>query len=295
MDYFLTTLVKVLGRILNKFFKNNSFLENNLKSELELLDIPIVTEWDRYQNKLQAELISLHNYNSFLRLDTIRSTMHPAMYGIGYKYSKYLKAQSQKLVPDSLLIEPRLGNPLRQPNLITSSPLNIQHVYHLHEIMRFFEGSITDFDDILEFGGGYGNLCRLIHMLKFQGKYWIKDLPLCGAMQRSYLQRALSNESYSRTNFIEEFSLDQLKGKDFLYIATWSLSETEMYIRAQQEKIIKDSKLFYITFVDTWYGTSIDNLKYFQTLEASMKKTHRMSLSESTIFKNNYTFIGMKT
>ena len=52
MDYFLTTLVKVLGRILNKFFKNNSFLENNLKSELELLDIPIPLSYNWYIQKL---------------------------------------------------------------------------------------------------------------------------------------------------------------------------------------------------------------------------------------------------
>jgi hypothetical protein len=40
---------------------------------------------------------------------------------------------------------------------------------------------------IVEFGGGYGRLCQLVHDLGFRGTYVIFDLPESAVLQRFYL------------------------------------------------------------------------------------------------------------
>ena len=41
---------------------------------------------------------------------------------------------------------------------------------------------------IVEFGGGYGSMCRLLHKLGFSGQYFIYDLPEFVALQRYFLK-----------------------------------------------------------------------------------------------------------
>jgi hypothetical protein len=46
---------------------------------------------------------------------------------------------------------------------------------------------LHDADCIVEFGGGFGSMCRLIGALGFRGRYVIFDLPPVLALQRYYL------------------------------------------------------------------------------------------------------------
>jgi hypothetical protein len=45
-----------------------------------------------------------------------------------------------------------------------------------------------DTDCIIEFGGGFGSMCRLVHALGFRGQHIIFDLPPVWALQRYYLR-----------------------------------------------------------------------------------------------------------
>src|SRR5207244_11597755 len=47
---------------------------------------------------------------------------------------------------------------------------------------------VDDLACVLEFGGGYGSMCRLFHNLGFRGRYLIFDLPAFSALQRFFLR-----------------------------------------------------------------------------------------------------------
>ncbi len=68
-----------------------------------------------------------------------------------------------------------------------SSSNAIHHGYHLYRFETQTGVGIQEFGTIVEFGGGYGSLCRLAHRLGFRGKYIIFDLPEQCALQRYYL------------------------------------------------------------------------------------------------------------
>jgi hypothetical protein len=64
-------------------------------------------------------------------------------------------------------------------------------LYQGYQVCRFEDVTgtrLADVDFILEFGGGYGALCRLVHALGFRGTYVLYDFPEFAALQRFYLR-----------------------------------------------------------------------------------------------------------
>lgn len=64
-------------------------------------------------------------------------------------------------------------------------------LHQAYQVCRFEDLTrvrLSDVDFILEFGGGYGALCRLVHALGFRGTYAIYDFPEFTALQRFYLR-----------------------------------------------------------------------------------------------------------
>ena len=121
-----------------------------------------------------------------------------------------------------------------------SSGTLLHHAYHA---CRFEEATGVRLDRaslIVEFGGGYGAMCRLIHGLGFRGVYVIFDLPEFAALQRFYLRSLgvpIATEP-APTGIVTLSQLDTLRtylrgrdGRDAIFIATWSLSESPLALR----------------------------------------------------------------
>ncbi|HEU4367134.1 MAG TPA: hypothetical protein VFV05_02765 [Methylomirabilota bacterium] len=130
------------------------------------------------------------------------------------------------------LREMTLGRPRPFPRLPTTSANTLHLAYHL---CRFEEATGVRPETasfVLEFGGGYGGMCSLLHRLGFRGAYTIFDLPEVGALQRFYLRHA-------RVPVVTISALDDLRRVvaarprgPALFIATWSLGETPLALRA---------------------------------------------------------------
>src|SRR5256886_13473803 len=71
---------------------------------------------------------------------------------------------------------------------ISSSENLIHHAYHLARFEEQTHRRVDDLACVLEFGGGYGSMCRLFHNLGFRGRYLIFDLPAFSALQRFFLR-----------------------------------------------------------------------------------------------------------
>ena len=101
---------------------------------------------------------------------------------------------------------------------------------------------------ILEFGAGYGNMCRIIHNLGFAGDYTIYDMPLMCVLQRYYLGTLeIDAELHSRFDNLQS-NVQCFFPESSLFIATSSLSEAPLGIRYLIQDLVKDFKGILISY-----------------------------------------------
>ena len=123
-----------------------------------------------------------------------------------------------------------------------------------HHVLTFEEmsgKSILDYDRIVEFGAGIGEVARTIRDLGFRGQYYIYDLPEVGRISSFYTDgwvKYCANHKDIPTN-----------GKT-LFIATWSLSEVPVDFRDQVVTHFSGSD-FLVVFQNHIF--EIDNQDYF--------------------------------
>lgn len=149
--------------------------------------------------------------------------------------------------------------------------------YSLSKFISATKCNLEKLSGILEFGGGYGGMARIIHNLKFQGSYTIFDLPEFLLLQRFFLSMqnvkcALEEERSDCKAPIRLISsvqgLNQELGamEDSLaLIATWSLSEVPLDLRSEFLSAIPAPQYFLFGYQEHW--EQIDNIAYFRTLK----------------------------
>ncbi len=127
-------------------------------------------------------------------------------------------------------------------------------------------------DLILEFGGGYGSMCRLAHNLGFRGDYIIYDFPEFCALQTFFLKSiglpvCKSGSSKGIRCLSDIDVLQQLLGEhgpgftNSLFLATWSISETSLELRDSIFNLVKQFGLYLIACQNS-FG-EVDNKDYF--------------------------------
>lgn len=135
-----------------------------------------------------------------------------------------------------------------------TSMQRVQDVAHI-VICGFTPEEIRNCKSIVEIGGGYGDMCSVIHDLGFKGKYTIYDFPEVQKIQNYYLTAQDIN-----ANFVSDPK--DLEAAD-LVIATWSLSEIPIEFRDTiMEKIVSSDK-WLVMYQQKIFGT-IDNTDYFK-------------------------------
>jgi hypothetical protein len=144
--------------------------------------------WNEQRNRLR-NLLRDGDVGAFLRWAPVRRTMVKRGHGPIVHELAHLRARADWSSRwRSALRETTLGAPRPFPRYPRSSANLIHHGYHL---CRFEEDTgmpMDAMDVIVEFGGGYGRLCHLVHDLGFSGRYVIVDLPEVAALQRCYLR-----------------------------------------------------------------------------------------------------------
>lgn len=200
-----------------------------------------------------------------------------------YEELRSSEAWSAKWFP--LTRDVALGMPRTYSRDLGTSPILVQHAYHLHryEAMtgRPFEGS---HDVIFEVGGGYGSFCRLLRNAGFRGLHIILDLPPVSSIQRLYLgmlghvevpHTSVGSMPRDRFCLIDDRHLDEVytslrsSGRKIGFVATWSLSEAPMQVRERIfPRFHEICGAFLLAAQPAWEG--IDNRRYFSMLARSM-------------------------
>lgn len=231
--------------------------------------------WTRNMDRLR-ELVLNDDPRRFLRWDVVRSSMfieHPRY--IQKELNSLRKQPDWKARWREAIKESNQGHPRPYPFYPSSSGNLIHHAYHLLQFERRMQMPVQEMECILEFGGGYGSLCRLLHRLGFKGNYITFDLPPFSMLQLYFLKSVgiqaqessalssmpssvicISNPADLKTVLAERFR----KNKS-LFISTWAISETPMHIRQSFLPFINMFDFYLIAYQHRF--EEMDNIRYF--------------------------------
>ncbi len=198
--------------------------------------------------------------------------------------------------------ESQVGLPTPYPFCWSSSSNTLHLTYHLLQLKKKLQTPIESFQVVVEFGGGYGNLCRLANHHGFQGVYIIYDFPLLSALQYFYLTLNGFSVSQSVEKSAPIYCLSDWRSVDTilkrsqkadrrLFVGTWSLSEAPLADRLKAWPSLKKCTHFLIAFQRT-FG-EVDNLQYFKQLKSRLhlKKGH---ISPITHLSGSYYLFAQK-
>ena len=150
-----------------------------------------------------------------------------------------------KDVLDEVKENDKLGTPIQcsYDGVGMISPTTIRYLKNTSDIVNKFG---TSFDSIVEIGGGYGGLCKVLSSFVEFEQYLLLDLEECNMLSKKYLSHFdLPTMSYQPEEIVDvEENFD-------LLISNYALSECDretqmMYI----ERFVKKSDKFYIMHND---------------------------------------------
>jgi len=262
---------------------------------------PSETAWLSNMNRLR-ELVLNQDPREFLRWDVVSNTMFVTFARYISTELKYLKHRTDWNIRwHKVIKESSVGHPTPYIFYPASSGNLIHHAYHVAQFEEKTRVQVHELDFVLEFGGGYGSMCRLFYNLGFRGRYVIFDLPLFSALQSYYL-KTLGLPVRSRTEFVKSRTgivclsdiqylklilEDRIEAKN-IFIATWSISESPISIRETVLPLVSDFHSFLIAYQDR-FG-EVNNLAFFDKWKETIRNVAWHSLQIEHIPGNNYVF-----
>jgi hypothetical protein len=249
--------------------------------------------WETFKQTAYKYILK-NNFNNFLNWPIIQKTMfvNEANY-LNFELD-YLKKSSKKFL--KILPEDLWGTPTPSELDRSTSGNRIHHSFLIAKYEIETNHRINEFKTIFEFGGGYGSFARLIHRLNFDGIYIIFDFDIFNIIQYNYLEKFgynvyvqsdifqgngiyLFNDLSVLNKFTTNIKVD-------LFIATWSLSESDMATRNNIKNILSNSSHFLLAFQSEF--DSIDNINYFTNLlskqNVSINKLDHMGDGQNYLF-----------
>lgn len=239
---------------------------------MELETSGAASEWAQNRAALRQAVLK-RDPRKFLRWPVVTKTMY--VLDAPYVYEELHGLQADGHWPDRwapALREDAAGTPIPHREYPASSGNLIHHCHHVFRFERSTGLSIEDFSQIVEFGGGYGSMCRLVHRLGFRGRYIIVDFPEFSALQRFFLDSV----GVSRPGFDVRLvsSLDDLPAhvesdlRPSLFLSTWALSEASEEVREQVLKVVKGFDAYLLAYQMQFH--EVDNREYFGNLKADL-------------------------
>lgn len=275
---------------------NIEHLTQTFRSEINRCTAGLANaDWSEFVTRIVQESNAGRPAN-FLRWPTIQETMFVTRPPYLETELAYLRGHSLwRSVWSAAMQETRVGNPLPYWKMPRTSGSSIHHAYHLCRWHDFSRTKIEDIQSIFEFGGGYGNLCRLSRRAGFNGPYVIFDLPALGALQRFYLAATQTPGDNALISTLADGikAIETARENEAMFIATWSFSEVTLCVRTIFEPHLKQFKHILLTFQDKFAG--VDNVAYFHDLSLRLSGSHACSIQPiDHIPGNSYFFAKLR-
>lgn len=213
------------------------------------IDNFIVPFWQDYNEKLEKIFLPLPPFG-FLRNKIVTSTMFVDAGGkwLAKQLSFLEKALATKVL-QRLLEEDYVGRPIIRNSKYLTSHNSIHHLYHIIYFQNKTRTKITECDSILEWGGGYGNMAKIVKRMNNEITYTIVDTPLFCCIQWLYLSTILGRNQVNiitglkdiisprKVNILPVGLLRKQNIRADMFIATWSLSESSRFAQDYVESL----------------------------------------------------------
>jgi len=201
--------------------------------------------WSQKRQELLHE-IQTNDINNFLRWPVMTETMYVANASYSAKELESVKDTQYNLQVKASPV----GNPI-PPTVNPESCSNLIHnLYHLCTFEKFSNKSIQSFNTVIEFGGGYGCVSKIIKENNKNCNYYIFDFPEFNLIQQYY------HEQHGIYDVKYISNIDDLQSIKYdLLIATWSLSESPLSLRNDFLNKI-DVSNFLLAYQESFEGTN---------------------------------------
>ena len=142
------------------------------------------------------------------------------------------------------------------------SPTTLRYMKNTFEMSFLLDGA--EIGRVVEVGGGYGGLCRVLSKVCEFDEYVMIDLPEVSALQRKYIDQF--PDIKDKVKCIPTTDLAEIKDVD-LFISNYALSECDLKSQmAYYDMIVTNSKYVYliynlVNFNDFHYNDFIDKIK----------------------------------
>lgn len=188
------------------------------------------------------------------------------------------------------------------PDVKNAKGNSIHHAYNMAMFDTSYPVDLSKLEVIVEYGGGYGNMCQMFYQAGFKGKYIIFDLPEFSSLQQYYLKSALPTTLVVHpstsipekdavilvSSFAELAAVVSKIQKVDLCIATWSLSESSLDMREQFLKALPLVDRYLIAYQKK-FG-EMDNIAYFQKLQEQLSGYAWITVPITHLEDNYYVF-----
>jgi len=228
--------------------------------------------WKEKQQALQQHMAS-GPWTTFIQWSTIQANMWVGEVA-------YIDEEYAALPPrwKAVLHEEGFGA-TNIPRYRTSGNL-IHQAYHLSVWEQVTGRRVEDLDRIVEVGGGYGALVRLVLRQGFAGKFYVYDLPELVKLQLHYL--------HFPPNFYPDTDPGYLPENPDLLISLYALSEFPPDLRARLMPRFHP-RSWLLVYQDSF--DEVDNLDYFADFTLS-RPEYRWQTQPTIGFENHRYLIG---
>lgn len=207
--------------------------------------------WKKYNAKLEKILLPRPPF-SFLQDPNIMLTMFDTAGGNWLKKElTFLEKKISKKKLKIILKEDYVGDPLLLNKFYLTSHTSITHLYHLIKFLDVSGCNLTKIKTVIEWGGGYGNLVKILKRLLIKPcTYIIIDTPLLSCLQWFYLSTIFGKKAVNllldekgaiqinKINILPVSLLAKYPIKGDLFISTWALSESS---KCSQDYVVKQN------------------------------------------------------
>jgi hypothetical protein len=205
---------------------------------------------DSYLQSCSDSVKSQEKFNNFRRDERLHPILEHVSYEEGLHYLNEIKKINPSLFDIIYKVKENdlVGNPILQdyPNLGFISPTTIRYVKNVYDIASEFVTDQFKIENVVEIGGGYGGLCRMMNALFSLKQYLMIDLEEVNHLSKKYLQYY-----YGDCSGIAWISPEELLEVNNIQLCISNYSFSECNRKTQQmyyNKVIRNSNTFYITY-----------------------------------------------
>ena len=282
-----------INQIINEVYKISN---DNLRSEKKNRN-----KTHKIFSKQVFELVRKKNFLNFLQFSFIQQMffIHNRLYLLSYLNE--LKKSSMWKLWKKLILENTIGNPVRYFLYPKSSGNKIFQAYHLKKYQEFCQTSLKNFNYVVEFGGGYGNMALNFKKINPKVKFIIFDTHEVNLLQYYYLKRNgfdVNFNNFKKINGINlinkinilKSKIKRIKSQKKLLIANWSISETPINFRKKMDFLFNNFDYQLISYQNKF--ENINNELFFINLKKSNLKKNRFTkiMPITSMKHHNYFF-----